>query len=48
MERWYFVLIGRIKPELKVQQKVNRESPRLVRNKALLEKRKSEKVKGLF
>jgi hypothetical protein len=36
-----FVLIGRIKPEI-------RHSPRLIGKKYFLEKRNSENMKGLF
>jgi hypothetical protein len=44
-----FVLIGHIiKTKDKAQQKVNRESPRLIRKKTVLEKRNSENVKDYF
>jgi hypothetical protein len=45
-----FVLIGRIKPEIRIkaQQKVNRESTRSIGKKTFLEKRNSENVKDYF
>ena len=46
-----FVLIGPYwahKTRDKAQQKVNRESPRLIRKKTFLEKRNSENVKDYF